>query len=173
MKIEEYISKHFTAEPDANFPGMFDVLMDGCFIDVGHTYERMCRMRAPYDAWYEVPGCPQKVYVKYAGDVKFLHLQKVEKVESYRDFDRHCDSRVACIGYSPEQGGWIGWSHRGWNIFKPGYVVGEGDLCATTGYTESYANEHPERCFNLPVGFECKTMEDCRRCAIAYAMAVA
>ena len=94
MKIEEYITKHFTAERNADFPDMFDVLMDGCFVDIGHTYEGMCRMRTPYDAWYEVPGCPQKVYVKYAGDVKFLHVQKVEKVESYRDFDRHCDSRV-------------------------------------------------------------------------------
>ena len=173
MDIQEYIDRHFTAERNADFPGSFVVLMDGCFIDIGHTYEDMCRIRTPYDAWYEVSCGVQKVYVKYAGDIKFLHVQKVEKVESYRDFDSQCDSNVACIGYSPEQGGWIGWSHRGWNIFKPGYVVEEGDLCTTTGYIDSYAKEHPDRCFNLPVGFKCETLEDCRRCAIAYAMAVA
>lgn len=167
MTPQEFAKKHLAIGRET------EIVMDGCYVTIGWEYEELTRAKKPWDTWLAVTTGSRKLYVEYARDVKLLHTQKVEKVESYRDFDKSSDSHVACIGYSPEQGGWIGWSHRGWNIFKPGYVVKEGDLCTMTGYIDSYAREHPERCFNLPVGFECRTMEDCRRCAIAYAMAVA
>ena len=43
---------------------------------------------------------------------------------------------------------------------------------ATTGLTEEYLQDHPEEDRSVPVGFVCKTLEDCKRCAIAFADAV-
>ena len=105
---------------------------------------------------------------------RLLFRYDISKVESYKDFDKNGQqSTVACIGFSESKQGWLGWSHRACFFFTIGYVVEEGSLCTQTGWLDDYAKQHPERCFNLPVGFTCKTLDDCRKCAIAYAMAVA
>ena len=57
-------------------------------------------------------------------------------------------------------------------MYKVGHVVKEGDIVTKSGWIESYEKEHPERCFNVAPGFVCKTLDDCKRCAIAHAMAL-
>jgi len=84
----------------------------------------------------------------------------------------HPDHNVCSIGFCDREQAWYGWSHRATYGFTVGYVAAEGDLVTTTGYIESYILEHPEKDRSVPVGFECKTLEDCKRCAIAFADSV-
>ena len=48
----------------------------------------------------------------------------------------------------------------------------EGESCTHSGWTEEYILEHPEKNMSVPVGFECKTLEDCKKCAMAFAESV-
>lgn len=65
---------------------------------------------------------------------------------------------TACIGYCEPESKWYGWSHRGMCGFGVGDKVDSEDhLCSG----------------ELPVGYECKTLDDCKNCAIVYAKAVA
>lgn len=106
---------------------------------------------------------------------------------------------ITCsIGFAPakypEEGDvdkWYGWSHRAIYGFKVGDVAKEGDCCCSSGLiwqspeevdadpdlTPEKRVELKERCKKewdsvIPVGFEAKTLEDCRRMAIAFANSV-
>ncbi len=79
---------------------------------------------------------------------------------------------VCSIGKSFKDGKWYGWSHRAIFGFQIGDIVKEGDCCATPGVTEEYLKEHPEENKSLPIGFEAKTEEDCKKMAIAFADSV-
>jgi len=64
------------------------------------------------------------------------------------------------IGFTEKGGGaWWGWSHRARYGFKIGYKVKKGDVvCFDNGGVES--------------GFECKTLDDCKKLAKIFADAV-
>jgi hypothetical protein len=79
---------------------------------------------------------------------------------------------VCSIGFCEREQKWYGWSHRAMYGFGIGDVVEEGDLATTSGYTDAYLAEHPEADISVPAGFECKTLDDCRRVAEAFAEAV-
>ncbi len=79
---------------------------------------------------------------------------------------------VASIGYAPLKGEWHGWSHRAWTSFKIGHVIKKGSCCAQSGWTDEYLEEHPEENKSLPVGFVAQTIDDCKKCAIAFAESV-
>lgn len=79
-------------------------------------------------------------------------------------------NNVCSIGKSITDGKWYGWSHRAICGFKIGDVVKDGDCCATPGTLPEDLT--PENDFSLPVGFEAKTEEDCKRMAIAFADSV-
>ena len=81
------------------------------------------------------------------------------------------DSKVCSIGKSVKDGKWYGWSHRAICGFQVGNIVEDGDCCASSGWTEEYLKEHPDELV-LPVGFEAKTDEDCKKMAIAFANSV-
>ena len=82
-------------------------------------------------------------------------------------------SHNACsIGKSYKDGKWYGWSHRAMYGFQIGDKVEKGDCCASSGWTEEYLAEHPEENKALPVGFEAKTEDDCKKMAIAFAESV-
>ena len=81
--------------------------------------------------------------------------------------------KVCSIGFSEKEKKWYGWSHRAIHGFKIGDVVDSKDhLCATSGWTDDYLKEHPEEDLSLPVGFVARTIDDCKRMAIAFADAV-
>lgn len=156
-KIQEYADKYFVIDDKRR------VTMNGRYITLADPKE------FEGDKYIHLGGMP----VRINGIMRILAEHEACKVEAYVDFDKHAESDVACIGYSEKEQGWLGWSHRAAYIFKVGYVVHKDSLCTMSGWVPAYEAEHPERCFNLPVGFVCKTMDDCRKAAIAFAMAVA
>jgi hypothetical protein len=79
---------------------------------------------------------------------------------------------VCAVGFCPKEQKWYGWSHRAIFGFGIGDVVGEGDCCATSGWTDDYLAAHPEEDRRLPVGFKAETLDDARRMAVAFADAV-
>ncbi len=82
------------------------------------------------------------------------------------------EHNVCSIGKSFKDGKWYGWSHRAIHGFQIGDKVKEGDCCSTPGVTDEYLKDHPEENKSLPIGFEAKTEEDCKRMAIAFADSV-
>ena len=82
------------------------------------------------------------------------------------------EHNVCSIGFSKKNNKWYGWSHRTLYGFKIGDTVKKGDCCASSGSIEEYLKEHPEEDTSLPIGFEAKTLEDCKKMAIAFAHSV-
>jgi len=77
---------------------------------------------------------------------------------------------VCSIGFSKRDQKWYGWSHRAIFGFGIGNITKEGDCQTTSGWTDDYLKNHPEELEKLiPIGFECKTLDDCKRVAIAFA----
>lgn len=85
--------------------------------------------------------------------------------------ETYSDNNVTSIGKSHIDGKWYGWSHRAIYGFSIGDIVKEGDCTASSGYIDEYIKEHGDP-FVLPVGFEAKTEEDCKKMAIAFASSV-
>jgi len=90
-------------------------------------------------------------------------ITKFEKTEP--------DNCVCSIGFSPRQKKWYGWSHRAIFGYRVGHVVKEGDLTATSGWTEEYLKTHTDD-KPMPVGFKVMNLKDAKRCAIAFAASV-
>ena len=80
--------------------------------------------------------------------------------------------RTCSIGFCEREQKWYGWSHRAICGFGLDDVVKEGSCCASSGWTDEYLVGHPEEDLSLPVGFRAKTLEDCKRMAIAFADSV-
>jgi len=81
---------------------------------------------------------------------------------------------VCSIGFCEAEQKWYGWSHRALYGFGIGDIVDSEDhLCATSGWTDEYLRDHPEADVSLPIGFEAKTLADCKKMAIAFAESVA
>jgi len=82
------------------------------------------------------------------------------------------EHNVCSIGFNQSENKWYGWSHRAMFGFGIGSIVKDGDCCASSGWVDSYLEEHPEKDRRLPVGFEAKTLDDAKRMAIAFADSV-
>ena len=106
----------------------------------------------------------------YIGDAKMAsYLVDELGVAPEKAEPTHC---VCSIGFSTKSQKWYGWSHRALYGYGIGYVAKAGDLPTTWGVVEDYqvpGNEFDKR---VPVGFEVKTLDDARRCAVAHAEAV-
>ena len=76
------------------------------------------------------------------------------------------------IGYSSKENKWYGWSHRAICGFTIGDTVKEGDLTATSGFTEEYRIQNPDEDMSLPIGYVAKDLNGAKRMAIAFAEAV-
>lgn len=79
---------------------------------------------------------------------------------------------VCSVGFSKKRKKWYGWSHRAICGFGVGDIVKKGDCCNSSGWTEDYLKQHPEKDKSLPVGFKAKILDDCKRMAIAFAESV-
>lgn len=83
------------------------------------------------------------------------------KLGLYPQSSPNNDSDVCCIGYSKDEDGWSGWSHRARSpIFKVGYKIESSH--------EIICGKKPE----WEVGFICPSVEVAKEMAIAYAEAV-
>ena len=80
--------------------------------------------------------------------------------------------KVCSIGFSARDQKWYGWSHRAIYGFSVGDVAKEGDCVCSSGWTDEYLAEHPDKDLSLPIGFEAKTLDDAKRMAIAFAESV-
>jgi len=118
-------------------------------------------------------------YGQYVGDIDNLKQLldkgiipelKPSSLAKVNSGDKH--PYTCSIGKSIKDGKWYGWSHRAIYGFEIGDKVKEGDCTASSGWTEEYIKDHPEEDLSLPVGFEAKTEEDCKRMAIAFADSV-
>lgn len=81
-------------------------------------------------------------------------------------------NRTCSIGFNEKEQKWYGYSHRAICGFEIGHITKEDDCSTTSGWIESYLEEHPEEDKRVSVGFEVKTLEDAKRVAIAFAESV-
>ena len=105
----------------------------------------------------------------YVGDLMFMCVLSDRGIKPELADKDH---KVCSVGFSERDQKWYGWSHRAICGFKIGDVVKDGDCCASSGFTEEYLKEHPEENKSLPIGFTAKTLDDCRRMAVAFAESV-
>lgn len=106
-------------------------------------------------------------YVGTVEDINSLFDRGIFQIEAFGK------NSVCSIGFNEDEQKWYGWSHRAIYGFGIGHIVKEGSIEAESGWTDEYLKEHPEENLSVPVGFECKTLEDCKKCAIAFAESVA
>ena len=105
-------------------------------------------------------------YIGTISDLEHFFELGIYNIQAYNN------NQVCSIGFNDQEQKWYGWSHRAMCGFGIGHVVKEGNCEATTGWTEEYIKEHPEENLGMPVGFECKTLDDCKKCAMAFADSV-
>ena len=106
-------------------------------------------------------------YVGNLDDVALLFKNGIYDIQTINNKNKICS-----IGFNDEEQKWYGWSHRAMYGFGIGHVVKKGNLEASTGFTEEYIEKHPEESLAVPIGFVCKSLDDCKRCAIAFADSV-
>lgn len=100
-------------------------------------------------------------------------VQPISVVSGKKEQEEAIKNKLACqVGFNPEEEKWYGWSHRAYFGYGIGHVAKEGSCETTSGWTEEYLEEHPEEDLTVPVGFEVKTMDDAKRCAVAFAESV-
>lgn len=83
-----------------------------------------------------------------------LASNEVTELGCYKDFNPE-STDVACFGFSETEQKWYGWSHRAFFGFGIGHVAKRGDIGVGDG--------------NIPDGFEVKTLDDAKKCAITFA----
>jgi len=98
---------------------------------------------------------------------RLVHRYGIEHFEKTKP-----EHEICSIGFAPKSQKWFGWSHRAIYGFQVGDIVEEGDLTASSGMTEEGEKLFPEDNLSLPIGFEARTLEDCKRMATAFAMSV-
>lgn len=94
------------------------------------------------------------------------------KKRGIRPEKRAPNHNVCSIGYNEDEQKWYGWSHRAIFGFGIGDTVKEGDVVATSGWTDEYLEQHPEEDISLPVGFTAKTLDEAKKMAMAFAESV-
>jgi len=107
---------------------------------------------------------------EYIGNSKMAHFLIAKR--GIKPERASLDHNVCSIGFCEREQKWFGWSHRAIYGFSIGDTVKDGDCCASSGWTDEYLAEHPEEGLSLPIGFQAKTLNDCKRMAIAFAASV-
>ena len=104
----------------------------------------------------------------YIGRSKFAHF--LCKKRGIKPELADSNDNVCSIGFSEKKQKWYGWSHREIYGFGIGHITKEGDCTTEAGVLPEYLT--PENDKRVPVGFEVKTLEDAKLCAIAFAESV-
>ena len=105
----------------------------------------------------------------YVGDEKTAEYLSKKGIKAEKSDSKYT---VCSIGFCESEQKWYGWSHRAMFGFGIEHITKEGNCECSSGFTEEYLKDHPEEDKSMPVGFECKTLEDCKKCAIAFAESV-
>ena len=77
---------------------------------------------------------------------------------------------VCSIGFSAKDDKWYGWSHRAVCGFAIGDIIDKEHVMAYDDVEGAGATL--AKFGKMPVGFKCKTFNDCKKCAIAFAKSV-
>lgn len=105
----------------------------------------------------DVIRTPDGSYVAHAdiddGIINIIYKNKLTDLQAITP------GKAVCIGFCPSENGWAGWSHRAYYIFKIGHTTKQGDCCCSDG--------------EIQPGFVCETLDDCKKCAIAFAKSIA
>lgn len=154
--LKQWIRRHLVVGPETiNDFGMATrrVTMDGCYVTT--VFPGGAQSNLEDDPW-----------------VRFLYINGITRAYAPRDFHPDFRSDVAWVGFNETSREYFGWSHRGWAKFWIGHVTKEGDCQCYSGYVPGYLEEHPELDFRIKPGFVCRTLEDCKRVAFAYAESI-
>lgn len=79
---------------------------------------------------------------------------------------------ICSIGFCEKEQKWYGWSHRALYGYGIGHIAKKGNCETTSGNIDEYLKEHPEEDVRVPIGFKVNTLEDAKKCAIAFAESV-
>jgi hypothetical protein len=90
-------------------------------------------------------------FLPLVDDIKALFKKGItEQIQNRKGQPSTCN-----IGFNPEDKKWFGWSHRAICGFGIGHVVKKGQSRDS-----------------IPVGFKCKTLDDCKKVASDFAASV-
>lgn len=106
---------------------------------------------------------------EYIGDVKFARLLTKKGIKAIKANKK---ANVCEIGFCEKEQKWYGWSHRAMYGFGIKHIVKKGSCESISGWTEEHLKSHPEDDLSVEIGFECKILDDCKKCAIAFAESV-
>lgn len=81
------------------------------------------------------------------------------------------EDKTCSIGFCEKEKKWYGWSHRAMYGFGIEHIVKKGSCESTFGVIPEAVTDK-ERAIVMKVGFKCKTLDDCKKCAIAFAESV-
>lgn len=91
--------------------------------------------------------------------VEFLYNNNLTQLQSLKTaLGGNNRGTAICLGFNEDKQEWYGFTHRGHGHFGIGFVAEEG-----------FAITEPHNGLEVPVGFVCNTLDDCKRCAIAMA----
>lgn len=117
--------------------------------------------------WLTNQGCRvaenQSIYTKNGDYVSLAELDRcsiTDLIYKHRLVDLQSigfakSGKAGCavgIGFNEQEQKWYGFTHRGYGSFGIGYKPGDDCWIVTAGY--------------VPKGYEAKTLEDCKQCAI-------
>ncbi len=106
----------------------------------------------------------------YIGDSKCAYI--ICKKHGIKPEKAQPNHKVCSIGFCEKKQKWYGWSHRAIYGYGIGHIAKKGNCETTSGYVDSYLEKHPEEDVSVPVGFKVNTLEDAKKCAMAFAESV-
>lgn len=112
-----------------------------------------------------VPGEEDNFYNRegvYVGNSDFVKILADKQISPEKAQPSH---EVCSIGFSNKDQKWYGWSHRAMYGFEVGHKCKKGD-CGVADGNRYGGVDYPKP------GFICKDLEDCKKCAIAFADSV-
>ncbi|OQX21272.1 MAG: hypothetical protein BWK75_03440 [Candidatus Altiarchaeales archaeon A3] len=118
-----------------------------------------------YKAGYIVRGCQAyTMNEKYIGSSKLAHFLIVKKGIMPETTP---GQRICCIGFCKGEQKWYSWSQVYICGFGIGHIVRKGDSVTESEWSNEYLLKHPET-ENIKAGFVAKTLNDCRKLAVAF-----
>lgn len=87
---------------------------------------------------------------------EFIYNHKLTDLQSISGAVNGTYGCAVGIGFNKLEQKWYGFTHRGFGSFGIGFVAQKDYAICNTGTQ-----------YHVPIGFVCKTLDDCKRCAIA------
>ena len=128
---------------------------DGCYFE--ETTEPWDPAGTSTNIYKNING--QKIYIGLADlgekedTVNFIYKHRLTNLDTCPGWS------TVCLGFNEEEQAWYGWTHRGFGKFDIGYEIKPDSI------TDCYNSNFPR----IKAPFKCKTLEDCKECAMKFA----